>query len=53
MNAVIIIHVGDEQYTMYIKKLLTIEELHEEAQQLADTYIGATAFEVRYIAKLN
>lgn len=53
MNAVIIIHVGDEQYVTRVTELLTIEELHEAAREEAETYIGATAFEVRYVAKLN
>jgi hypothetical protein len=53
MNAVIIIHVGDERYTIHVVELLNVEELHEAARELADTYIGATAFEVRYVAKLN
>lgn len=53
MNAVIIIHVGDERYTIHMRELLNVEELHETARALADTYIGATAFEVRYVAKLN
>ncbi|MDY0282361.1 MAG: hypothetical protein RBR35_17580 [Salinivirgaceae bacterium] len=53
MNAVIIIHVGDERCTIHVVELLNVEELHEAARELADTYIGATAFEVRYVAKLN